>query len=197
MPSANVTELLERWNAGDPEAPKLLAPIVYEELRRVARRFRHKGSRDVTLQNTALVHEAYLRLVDAERVQWHGRAHFFSAAANAMRQIVVDHVRAARASKRGGTRQRVPFEFLLDLAEDRHQELMAVHEALDRFAVLDPERAKLVELRYFGGLTLEEVADVTGASLATVKRHWTAARLWLHKELSQPGPAPSSIDGDF
>lgn len=189
---ADVTGLLVAWGAGDRAAGEQLLPAVYAELRRQAARAMRRENPDHTLQATALVHEAYLRLVDQRRVEWRNRTHFFGVAAHMMRRILVDHARGRQAAKRGGAAQRLA---LSDAVADAciagaHQDggegldVLALHEALERLAMLDPDQARLVELRYFGGLTIEETADALGVSPATVKREWTIARSWLRRELS-------------
>ena len=182
-----VTELLLAWGAGDQGAFDALLPIVYDDLRRQAARALRGESPEHTLQPTALVHEAYFRLVDQHRVQFQNRAHFFGVAAQMIRRILIDHARARRAAKRGGGGTYVT------LGEaDAHQDVndsvdvLALHDALDRLAALDPDQAKLVELRYFGGLSIEETAAALGISPATVKREWAVARAWLRREL-EPG----------
>ncbi|HVE77426.1 MAG TPA: sigma-70 family RNA polymerase sigma factor [Gemmatimonadaceae bacterium] len=188
---ADVTGLLVAWGAGDRSAGERLLPAVYAELRRQAARAMRRETSDHTLQATALVHEAYLRLVDQRRVDWRNRAHFFGVAAQVMRRILVDHARSRRAAKRGGGVQRLTLGDALEDpgrrgapgAVDAGLDVLALHEALERLAVLDPDQARLVELRYFGGLTVEQTADALGISPATVKREWAIARGWLRREL--------------
>ena len=183
-PTARITQLLVAWSGGRREALDDLLPLVYDELRRLASRYLRHESPDHTLQPTALVHEAYLRLVDQRRVRWRNRAHFYGIAAQIMRRILVDHARAQRAEKRGAGWERVP------LIEDEMPagagdvDVLALDEALARLAVFDPQQERIVELRYFGGLTIDEVAEVVGVSAATVVREWTIAKAWLRAELS-------------
>ena len=187
--SPDVTPLLLAWGAGDQSAGERLLPAVYAELRRQAARAMRRESSEHTLQATALVHEAYLRLVDQRRVVWRSRAHFFGVAAQVMRRILVDHARERRAAKRGGG---LPPLALGDAdaaaapAAEQGVDVLALHEALERLAALDPDQARLVELRYFGGLSIEETAEALGVSPATVKREWAIARAWLRRELSAP-----------
>lgn len=188
---AEVTALLHRWSAGEPEALDRLVPIIYGELRRMAESFLRFEGGGHPLQPTALVHELYLKLVDQERAQWRDREQFFGVAAKMMRRILVDHARKAMAGKRGARAEHVTIDDALEQpAPDRT--LLAVDEALTRFAGLDPERARIVELRYFGGLELQEIAELLQVSRTTVKRHWTVARMWLHRELEDQlgGPRP-------
>jgi len=185
-PAADVTGLLLAWGRGDQSAADRLVPAVYEELRRQAERAMRREGSEHTLQATALVHESYLRLVDQRRVEWRNRAHFFAIAATVMRRILVDHARARLTAKRGGGL--VPIT-LAGAAHGGAQEtddvdLLALHEALERLAALDADQARLVELRYFGGLTIEETAEALGVSPATVKREWALARAWLRRELA-------------
>jgi len=185
-PPPDVTGLLLAWGRGDQSAADRLVPAVYDELHRRAERAMRREGGDHTLQATALVHESYLRLVDQRRVEWRSRAHFFAIAATVMRRILVDHARARLAAKRGGGAAPITLAGAGEgAAADGADEvdLLALHEALERLAVLDPEQARLVELRYFGGLTIDETADALGVSPATVKREWTLARAWLRREL--------------
>lgn len=183
---ADVTGLLLAWGRGDQSAADRLVGAVYDELRRQAERAMRREGGEHTLQATALVHESYLRLVDQRRVEWRNRAHFFAIASTVMRRILVDHARARLTAKRGGGV--VPIT-LAGAAHGGAQEtddvdLLALHEALERLAQLDPEQARLVELRYFGGLTIEETAEALDVSPATVKREWALARAWLRRELA-------------
>jgi RNA polymerase sigma factor (TIGR02999 family) len=188
LPTRTVTELLRAWGEGDQAAVDELVPLVYGELRRQARRYMRAQPSGHTLQTTALVHETYLRLVGRSRVQWKGRAHFFGVAAKAMRSILVDHARARGAAKRGGAARPVTLGEAGEIAEvadpERGVDVLALDEALARLGELDPRKSQLVELRYFGGLGIEEAAVVLGVSPATVKREWTTARAWLKRELS-------------
>jgi RNA polymerase sigma factor (TIGR02999 family) len=183
-PSHNVTQLLRAWSQGDRAALDELLPLVYRELHRQAERFMRAQSPGHTLQVTGLVHEAYLRLVDQE-VQWQGRAHFFGVAGKAMRSILVDHARARGAAKRGGGGPQLTLGAAGGAAEAEPEvDVLALDEALSRLADLDPEQSRLVELRYFAGLGIEETAEVLGVSPATVKRQWRVVRAWLKRELS-------------
>ncbi|MCW5965639.1 MAG: sigma-70 family RNA polymerase sigma factor [Bryobacterales bacterium] len=183
MQKGDVTELLQQWSGGDPDAFERLMPLVYEELRRMADQFLRHERVDHTLQPTALVHELYLKMVDQERAQWQDRVHFFSVAAKMMRRILVDHARKHITGKRGSGARHLPIEDALDKPAESSRTILAVDAALTRFAEFDPERSKIVELRYFGGLDLEEIAGLLQVSRSTVKRHWTVARMWLHREL--------------
>ena len=160
-----------------------LLPIVYQELRRLAAAYLRREKPGQTLQPTALVHEAYLRLLKDRPDRWQNRAHFCAIAAHSMRQILIERARARGAAKRGGARPRVTLDEGLVAGEDRSIDLLALDEALERLAQLDPEQARLVELRFFGGLTVEETAEAMNISPATVKRHWTVAKAWLAREL--------------
>jgi RNA polymerase sigma-70 factor, ECF subfamily len=179
-----VTLLLRQWREGDQRAFERLSELVYGELRRMARGYLAGERRDHTLQPTALVHEAYLRLVDQKAMAWEDRRHFFALAATTMRRILVDHARGQRCEKRGGDQRRVGLDAVDELpAADRAAEVIAVDEALERLAVEDRLKASVVELRFFAGLTNEEVATVLGLSEPTVRRHWRTAKLWLYREL--------------
>jgi RNA polymerase sigma-70 factor (ECF subfamily) len=178
-----ITALLKRWSEGEPAAFDRLVTLLYQELKSLGDRLLQDRAGAGTLQRTALVHEVFLKLRQQERVEWNDRSHFMSFVARMMRQILVDHARAQLAGKRWGGQERVPLEVAFDQPVQQDRDLVDVHEALDRLARLDPVRARLVELRYFGGLTLEEIADMDGVSLSTVKRDWTAAKLWLFHDL--------------
>lgn len=185
--AAAVTRLLNEASAGNPRAAADLLPLVYERLRSMAGRKMRQERSDQTLQATALVHEAYVRLVDTTRVQhWDGRWHFFAAAAEAMRRILVDNARRRRRPKHGGDRQRVDLQEACSLADSGGADadmLLAVDAALSKLAAAEPAKAELVKLRYFAGLSLEEAAELLGISLATAKRHWAYARAWLYEAL--------------
>jgi len=187
--SENVTALLLAWGQGDRAALDRLVPAVYGELRRQAARYLRREQHGHTLQPTAIVHEAYLRLVDQESVRWDSRAHFFGAAARLMRQILVDHARARQAAKRGGAARQLTLGDAAGVASSEGPsseaavDVLELHEALNRLAEFDAQMGAVVELRYFGGLTIEETAAVLGVSPATVKREWSAARAWLKREL--------------
>ncbi len=183
----DITPLLLAWGNGDASAGEQLLPVIYAELHRQASRAMRRESDDHTLQATALVHEAYLRLVDQRRTAWQNRAQFFGVAAQAMRRILVDHARAQHAEKRGGGVQQVTLNEAnqgVSSESDHSMDVLALHDALDKLAVLDPDQARLVELRYFGGLNIEETAESLGVSPATVKREWAVARAWLRREMS-------------
>lgn len=183
--TAEVTKLLALASNGNVEALNRLVPLVYGELRRIARAQLRSERPDHTLSTTALVHEAYLRLVDQSRVQWRDRAHFYGVAATAMRRILVNHAQARRAQKRGGGAVAVPLdESLPALEETQAAELLALNEALERLEEFNPRGARVVEYRFFAGLTHEEVAEVLGVSTITARRAWSAARAWLRRELS-------------
>jgi RNA polymerase sigma factor (TIGR02999 family) len=183
--STGVTELLGKWRGGDQKALDELMPLVYAELRRLADRYLRRESRGHTLQPTALVNEAYLRLVGEKGVDWESRAHFFGIAAKRMRQILVEHARGKRAEKRGGPEA----EYMLSLtAADRYVRredvnLLALDDALKRLEEFDERKSRIVEMLYFGGLTIEEAAEALGISPATVKRDWSMARAWLRREV--------------
>jgi RNA polymerase sigma factor (TIGR02999 family) len=179
----NVTELLAAWSQGDRGALDALMPVVYGELRRIARGYLARERRDHTLQTTALVHEAYLKLVDQRRVRWQNRAHFFGVAAQMMRRILVDHARARRAGKRGAGVETVALELTPELSAKPTVDILGLDAALDRLAALDPRQGRLVELRFFGGLSIEEAAEVMALSPATLTRDWTMAKAWLFKEM--------------
>jgi RNA polymerase sigma factor (TIGR02999 family) len=174
------------WNNGSREALDALLPLVYDELRRVAAGYLRRERPGQTLQGTALVHEAYLRLVDQTRVKWQNRAHFLGVAAQMIRRILVDQVRAKNAAKRGAGAMTLSLGESIEVAERRDVDLVLLDDALDELARFDPRQARIVELRYFTGLSIEETAEVIGVSPATVKREWAVARAWLFRELSRP-----------
>ena len=181
--SHNISHLLNEWNAGDEQALDTLTPLVYEELRRQAAHYLRRERPGHTLQTTALIHEAYLRLIDAKDVNWQSRAHFFAVAANVMRRVLVEHARRRDADKRGGSQIRVELDEALVIADEDGVDLLAIDEALDRLAVVDPQQAHVVELRFFSGLSVEETAAALGVSPKTVKRDWSVARAWLRREI--------------
>src|SRR5262245_7872324 len=185
----DVTALLGDWSRGDRTALDQLLPIVYEELRRIAARQLRNERADHTLQPTALVHEVFIRLVDQRHVDWQNRAHFFGVAANIMRRILVDHARRHRASKRGQGVRCVSIDEAKGVAAANAMPSLALDHALERLETLDSELAKIVELRAFGGLTIEEAAHVLGVSPSTAKRDWRAARAWLNRELGLEDPS--------
>jgi RNA polymerase sigma factor (TIGR02999 family) len=184
MLGGNITQLLAAWSDGDRAALDVLAPLVEQELHHIAARYM-AGERDEhVLQPTALVNEAYLRLVDWKNVRWQNRAHFFGVAAQLMRRVLVDFARSRRRAKRGGDEVRVTLTEAGDLpSRSRDADLEALDEALKRLEVLDPRQGRVVELRFFGGLSLEETAHVLGVSVGTVRRDWSLARAWLYREL--------------
>ena len=179
-----VTELLVAWGEGDKEALDELMPVVYDELHRLAQHYLSRERPNHTLQTTALVHEAYLRLVDQKSVNWQNRAQFFGIAAQMMRRILINHARDRNAKKRQGYATKVSLDDPIGFFEKRELDLMALDEALNGLAVLDPQQTQIVELRFFSGLTIEEVSDVLGISPATTKREWDSAKLWLRRELN-------------
>jgi len=181
-----VTRLLEEWRGGDPAALDRLTPLVYDELRRLAHGYMRR-ERPGTLQTTALVHEAYLRLVDQQTVAWQSRAHFVAVSAAAMRHILVDYARQKHAVKRGGAAQRVLLDEAALASAERASELVALDDALNALAELHPRRCRVVELRYFGGMNNREMSEVLGISEATVERDWRFARAWLYRELARTG----------
>jgi RNA polymerase sigma-70 factor, ECF subfamily len=178
-----VTNLLTRWSNGDDVALAELTPLVYEELRRIAHRQMGGQRPDHTLQTTALVNEAYLRLADQTNPSWQNRAHFFAVAARAMRQIVVDYARSQRSQKRGGGALKVELDEAALVSPAQSKEIVDLHEALEKLATLDSRKAQVVELKYFGGLNYDEMAEVLKISRVTVRRDWEFARLWLYTEL--------------
>ena len=180
----NITELLAGYSRGDKDALDQLMPIVYEELRRQASRYLRREQVGHTLQTTALIHEAYVRLVDQRNMQWQNRAHFFAIAAQLMRRILVDHARTKKRVKRGGSDIRVSLADADVAAKDQDLDVVALDEALQRLSHIDEQQSRVVELRFFSGLTVEETAAVMGISPATVKRDWSMAKAWLHRELS-------------
>ncbi|HYT66733.1 MAG TPA: sigma-70 family RNA polymerase sigma factor [Vicinamibacterales bacterium] len=181
----DVTRLLQAWRHGDTAALEQLTPIVYDELRRLAARYMRRERPGHTLQTSALINEAYLRLVDARGVQWQNRAHFFGVSAQVMRHILVDFARARQNLKRGGGAQPVSLDAVMVSVPERGTDLLALDEALERLAALSPRQSRVVELRYFGGLTEEEVAEVLSISPRTVRNDWGLARAWLYRELTR------------
>ena len=179
----SITELLLKWSGGDTTALEQLMPLVYDELRRLAVRYLRRERDNHSLQPTALVNEAYLRLVDQQKVEWQSRAQFYGLAARVMRNILVDHARSRQAAKRGGEQFRVSFDGDHQGSVNPEIEFLAVHEALERLATFDEQKARIVELRFFGGLSIEETAEVLGIGHATVERDWKLARAWLKREL--------------
>ena len=183
----DVTRLLQAWGQGDPDAASRLLPLVYDPLRRIAHEYMGRERRDHTLEPTALVHEAYLRLTGGASVDWRGRAHFYGLAARSMRRILVDHARARRRERRGGEQQRISLEaaeFTIKTVEDEEADLLALDEALERFAEAHPRPSQVVELRFFGGMEGQAIAEVLQVSERTVKREWQFAKMWLHRALA-------------
>ncbi len=180
-----VTQMLLSLEEGDGSAAKRLFPVVYDDLRDLASRYLNDERKGHTLQPTALVHEAYMRLVDQTRVDWQGRTHFFAVGAQAMRRILVDHARKRQAAKRGGGLQRITLDERMAVEWRREEDLLALDDALIKLAELDPRQAKMVELRFFSGLKVNEVAEVLGMPKRSVEREWTMVRSWLRRELSE------------
>jgi RNA polymerase sigma factor (TIGR02999 family) len=185
--SSDVTQLLIDWRRGDKEALDRLMPVVFGELHRLAEIYLHRERPGHTLQPTALVNEAYLRLIDQRQVEWQSRAHFFGIAAQMMRRILVDHARAHQAGKRGGGLYRVTLDSSFDVEERRDVDLIALDEALEALAELDPRQSRIVELRFFVGLTIEETAEVIGVAPITVRREWNHAKAWLYRQMGPHG----------
>ena len=183
-PSHEITQLLLDWNEGKPDVLEKLMPLVYKELRRLARQYLNKERAGHTLLTTDLVHEAYLRLIDQTRVQWQNRAHFFGIAAQLMRRILVDHARGKKRMKRGDGAQRISLDEAATASLDSKVDILAIDEALGRLAEFDERKAKVVELRFFGGLEIEEAAVFLNLSPITVSRDWKLAKAWLHRALS-------------
>jgi RNA polymerase sigma factor (TIGR02999 family) len=181
-----VTNLLRSWGRGGDDAADRLLAVIYDDLHAQAARAMRREGGEHTLQATALVHEAYLRLVGQRHVDWKNRAHFFAIAAQAMRRVLVDHARGRLAEKRGGGVEKVTLSEAGAASHDNDAiDVLALHDALERLAVLDPDQARVVELRYFGGMNIDETAETLGVSAATVKREWAVARAWLKRELSE------------
>lgn len=185
--SQHITALLVRWREGDRAAFDEMMPLVYKELRRLAHNYMRRQRQDHTLQTSALINEAYLRLIDHKNMRWQNRAHFVAVAAQAMRRILVDHARARGYDKRGGGAQKMALDEEAIVAKAKSAELIALDDALADLAAVDPRKDRIVELRYFGGLSVEETAEVLGVSPVTVMREWRAAKLWLRRALSKRG----------
>ena len=179
-----ITQLLLKWSDGDSSAREKLMPLVYDELRRLAAKYLRRERANHTLQPTALVNEAYLLLIDQQKVEWQNRAQFFGLAAKLMRNILVDHARSHQAAKRGGEHYSVSLSKADRVSATSAVDLVALHETLERLTTHDPQKSNIVELRFFGGLTIEETAEVLDISHATVERDWKMARAWLRRELS-------------
>ncbi len=180
-----ITQLLLSWSKGDEAALDRLIPLVYPELRRLARRYMRRENSPHTLQTSALINEAYLRIVDQQDVEWQDRAHFFAVAAQVMRRILIDHARSHHYAKRGAGTRHVPLDETAVISQERAAEFVALDEALTRLATVDPRKSQMVELRFFGGLTVEEIAEVMKLSPITIKREWRSAKAWLHSEITQ------------
>ena len=178
-----VTDLLNDWSNGDQEALNRLMPLVYDELRRLASRHLRHERVGHTLQTTALVHEAYLKLVDQKKANWQNRVQFFATAAKVMRHVLVDYARSRKAVKRGGDYCRLSLDEAAISSEEKDADLLVLNEVLDKLATIDPQQCRVVELRVFGGLTVEETAEALGISSRTVKREWSMAKAWLHKQI--------------
>ena len=191
---SKATELLLAWSNGDESAFDRLVPLVYQELRALAQRYLRQERPDHTLQPTALVNEAYVRLIDANRIQWHNRAHFLAVAAQTMRRILVEFARQRHRQKRGGDVVRVTIDEA-EVAQEKSADLVALSDALSVLATFDPRMGQVVELRFFGGLSVQETADVLKVSPETVMRDWKTAKVWLLRELSQEKPAAKNVDG--
>ena len=180
---SQVTQLLIKWSEGDKAALDQLMPLVHSELRRIAKRYMGRQSPGHTLQTSALINEAYLRLVDQQSVDWKDRAHFFAASAQIMRNILIDHARKYRFAKRGAGARKIALDEALAMSEQRAAEFVALDDALSELSTVDPRKSKIVELRFFGGLNIEETAEVMKISPATVQREWRAARAWLQRAI--------------
>jgi len=182
----DVTQMLKEWSEGDTRALDKLMPLVYEELRRQASRYLRKERLNHTLQTTALIHEAYLKLIDQRNVEWQNRSHFFGIAAQAMRRILVDYARERHRAKRGGNAENLPIEeAAFIVSKEKSIDLVALDEALTRLAKFDERQARIVELKFFSGLDIDETAEVLGVSNATVRRDWNMAKAWLHQEITK------------
>jgi len=180
-----VTDLLLRWSNGDAGALDQLTPVIYDDLRRLARSLLSQERPDHTLSATALVHEAYLKLIDQRRVQWHNRAHFFGAAAHVMRRVLVDHARARASSKRGGSAVKIAMDDSLAIVDALSEDLLDLDAAIDALAAVDGRKARVVEMKFFAGMTSQETAEALHVSDATVERDWTLARAWLIKTMKR------------
>ena len=185
--SDQITHLLVDWSKGDEFALEQLMPLVYEELRRMARRYMRRQPSGHTFQTTELIHEAYLKLAKQEEPNWQNRAHFFGVAAQAMRHILVDYARSKNSKKRGGLAEKITLADNLIASENRSEEIVALDDALKQLAVLDERKSRVVEMKFFGGLNIEEIAEVLKTSPETVKRDWRFARTWLLRELENVG----------
>lgn len=184
-PPNEITEQLIAWSNGDAAALDKLIPVVYQELRRMADQYLRREDLSHSLQPTALVHEAYLRLIDQTKVEWQNRAHFFGVAAQMMRRILIDHAKTKHRLKRGGTAIKVSLDENVNISQERATELIALDDALQELAQMDERKSRIVELRYFGGLSVDETAQVLGVSDKTVMRDWNLAKAWLYQQLTQ------------
>ena len=185
FPSGQISKLLDDWGQGRQDAREALIPLVYDELRRLARRHLRRERADHTLQSAALVHEVYLRMVRPDSMQLQNRAHFFGVASQLMRRILVDYARHRRAAKRGGGEAPLTLDTKIALLRNPKMDVVALDDALNKLATLDPRRSRIIEMRFFGGLSIEETATVLDISPATVKREYTSARAWLQREMSK------------
>src|SRR5262245_26693527 len=192
-PPQQVTELLQAWSNGDQGALDSLFPLIYRELRNLAANHLRRERSNHTLQPTALVNEAYIRLAGWKNIPWHDRLQFYGAASNVMRHILIDYARAQRAVKRGGYRHTVALDDAFAISDSRDVNLVALDDALSTLETMDPQKARIVELRFFGGLSMEETAGLMGISARTANRKWQAARAWLHREISKEG----GRDGEY
>ncbi|MCA1624552.1 MAG: sigma-70 family RNA polymerase sigma factor [Acidobacteria bacterium] len=184
--SQQITQLLNQWSDGDAEVLDGLMPLIYIELRRQASGYLRRERSNHTLQPTALINEAYLKLIDQHNVKWQNRAHFFAIAAQAMRRILVDYARERKREKRGGAAENLPLdEALTIVSREKSLDLVALDKALNKLAQFDERQAKVVELRYFSGLSIDETAEVLGVSNVTIRRDWTMAKAWLHQEITK------------
>jgi RNA polymerase sigma factor (TIGR02999 family) len=195
--AGDVTRLLQQLRAGNAQAADKLVPLIYEELRRLAAACMRRERSGHTLQATALVHEAYLKLMGQRNVEWHDRAHFFAVAATLMRRVLLDHARKRHTAKRGGAPHKATLEDSLLISDEHLDDVLALDQCLTRLAAIDPQQAKLVELRFFAGMNVEEVAEIMSISTATVKREWASAKAWLNREMTRgrAGDAESVATG--
>jgi RNA polymerase sigma factor (TIGR02999 family) len=184
-PSPDVTRLLIDWSNGKQEALEELAPVIYSELHKLASRYLRRERPDHTLQSTALVHEAWMKLIDQRNVRWQNRAHFFGVAAQMIRRILVDYARSRHAAKRGANACKLSLDDAIETPQKKDLDLISLDDALKGLADIDPQQSRLVELRFFAGLSIEETAEVLGVSPATVKREWVSAKAWLYREMSR------------
>ena len=189
IPTNDVTQLLVSWSKGNKEALDRLVPLVYSELRRLARRYMGRESPGHTLQTSALINEAYMKLVDRQNIQWQNRAHFFAVAAQVMRHILIDHARTRNYAKRGAGARKISLDETAVLSDKRAADLVALDDALNALAEIDPRKSRIIELRFFGGLSIEETAEIMEISTVTVTREWRTARAWLRREMSADGSA--------